>query len=144
MAKRKKREKDQHEPVTERQVSDAVSIITRDYYADVRGVGDELIDAIQDGEITDRESFDERLREDIDGAQRVIYTYNARLGLLASENHEAYFEEGIGDLDCKDSVPYETLMFYAMQKDVLEYMEREGFDPFDDDTYGDEDEDDED
>jgi hypothetical protein len=146
MAKKKKRERDKREPVTESQLRDAVSVITREYYEDVRGIGDDLIDQIQDGDIARSDDFGDALHDAVDGTQRVIYTWQARLGLIASENHDAYFEEGIGDLDCSESVPYETLMFYALQKDVVEYMDREGFDPYDRDTYAedDEDEDDED
>lgn len=141
--KKKKRIRDEHEEVSERQVQDAVSVITRDYYADVRALGDDLIDRIQDGEIERMDDFGDELHETVDGAQRAIYTFQARLGLIASENHDAYFEEGLGDLDCKESVPYEVLMFYALQKDVVEYMEREGFDPYDRGTYAEDEDDDE-
>jgi hypothetical protein len=139
MARRRK----QVEEVTESDVQDAVAVITRDYYADVAAVGDDLIARIKDGEIPSRDDFfSEALHDTVDGTQRVIYTWEARLGLIASENHDAYFEEGLGDLDCRSSVPHEVLMFYAMQQDVVEYMEREGCDPNDDDSYGEEEDED--
>lgn len=122
-------------------VNAAVSAIKRDYYEDVKDFGDSLIQAIKDGEIKDRDDFSERLHEDVDGAARVIYTWQARLGLLASDNEDAYFDEMGDELVCDGSIPYEQLMFYAMQRDIVEYMVREGADPDDDETYEEEDED---
>jgi len=136
-----KRRKGTTTEVTERQVQDAVAVITRDYYNDVADLGDQLIDDIKNGEIPGPNDFSDALHEMVDGTQRVIYTWQARLGLIASENHDAYFEEGIGDLDCSESVPHEVLMFYALQQDIVEYMEREGCDPNDRDSYREEDDD---
>ncbi len=116
-------------------VEDATSAITRDYYEDVKGVGDDIIRAIKDGEIENEEDADRYLHETIDGTQRVIYTWQARLGLLASSNADAYFEEGLGELVCTDSVPYEQLMYWALRADVLEYLGREDIDIFDPETY---------
>jgi hypothetical protein len=138
MAKAKKRKGALPAVPTENQVQDAVAIIRRAYYADVADLGDSLIQEIQDGEIGDREIFSDRLHEDVDGAARVIYTWQAQLGVLVSENDDAYFEELGETLECDGSVPYEKLMFYAMQRDVVEYMVREGCDPDDDDVYGEE------
>jgi hypothetical protein len=136
-----KRRKNPEQP-TEREVQDAVSVITRDYYGDVASVGDDLIQRIKDGEIASPDDFHDALHDAIDGTQRVIYTWQARLGVLVSENHDAYFEEGLGPLDCSESVPWEQLMFAAMERDVVEYMDREGVDPSDDASYeSDEDED---
>jgi hypothetical protein len=134
----RRRSKAAEATVTERDVQDAVAVITRDYYSDVADHGDDLIARIKSGDITDPSDFSDILHQDIDGAARVIYTWQARLGLIASENHDAYFEEGIGDLDCRDSVPYEVLMFYAMQQDVIEYMATNGCDPNDEDCYAEE------
>lgn len=139
MATRKRGRKDEAGvEVTEEDVRDAVSVIQRDYYADVKSLGDELIDRIKDGEIPDREAFGDALHETIDGSQRVFVTWQARLGLLATAHEDAYFEELGEILECDGSVPYEKLMFYAMERDVVEYMDREGFDPDDDSIYSDE------
>lgn len=132
MAKRRGSLPDPRHEVT---VDEATSAITKDYYADVRGVGDDIIRAIKDGEITDPDSADTYLHETIDGTRRVIYTWQARLGLLASENADAYFDEGLSDLDCSEGIPYEQLMYWAMRADVLEYLDREGVDLQSDETY---------
>ena len=128
--------------VTEEDVRDAVSVIQRDYYQDVKNLGDELIERVKDGEIPERDGFGDALHDAVDGTQRVIYTWQARLGLLATKNDDAYFEELGEELTCDGSVPYEQLMFYALQRDVVEYMTREGFDPDDDSIYGETDEED--
>ena len=140
MPKRRKHRSNVEQP-TESEVRDAVAVITRDYYGDVQNLGDDLIQRIKDGEIPDADSFHDALHEDVDGTQRVIYTWQARLGVLVSENWDAGLEEGIIELS-GDTIPWEQLMYAAMERDVVEYMDREGFDPSDDDTYeSDEDED---
>lgn len=112
---------------TEEQVKSAVSVIQRDYYADVASVVEDLKRAIKDKEVTSREGADEWLHEAVEGTQRVIYTWQSRLGLLVSDNADAYFEEmgGGGDI-CNDGIDYAALMFYAMRADVMQDVEREG------------------
>jgi hypothetical protein len=137
---RRKHQKNIEQP-TEREVQDAVAVITRDYYADVASLGDDLIARIKEGEIEDPDNFHDALHDAVDGTQRVIYTWQARLGVLVSENWDAGLEEGIIELS-GDTVPWEQLMFAAMERDVVEYMDREGVDPSDDASYeSDEDED---
>lgn len=98
----------------------AVAVITRDYYNDVKGIGDNLIEQIKEGEITDAEKFDELLHQDVDGSGRVIYTWQARLGLIATEELDAY-EEDFGE---KPESP-EKQLFVAMAREVRAYVERE-------------------
>lgn len=111
-------------------VDDAVSIIQRDYYDDVRGIGKDVIRATKDGEITDSEDFQEYLHDSVDGSQRVIYTFQAQLGLLATKNADVGLEDGIVELR-GDSIPWEQLMYAALERDVIEYLESEGYDPND-------------
>jgi hypothetical protein len=135
-----KRRKNPEQP-TEREVQDAVAVIRRDYYADVADLGDDLIQRIKDGEIESPDDFHDALHETVDGTQRVIYTWQARLGVLVSENWDTGLEEGIIELS-GDAIPWEQLMFAAMERDVVEYMDREGVDPSDDATYEGEEEED--
>lgn len=107
---------------TEQQVKDAVAVIQRDYYADVQGVVDELERQVKDGTITTREQADDWLHETIDGHQRVIYTWQAKLGMLASENEDAY-EDEYGE----KPGTVEIAMYAAMKKDVEEAVERSDF-----------------
>jgi hypothetical protein len=106
---------------TEEQVKAAVSVIQRDYYADVSGVADELKGLIKSKALMSREQVDEWLHETIDGQQRVIYTWQARLGMLVTDNEGAYQD------DTGEPPPsVEAAMFMAMKKDVEEEIEREG------------------
>ena len=119
-------------------MDDAVNIINRDYLEDVHGVGDDIIRAAKEGEITDRDDFETYLHESIDSQQRVIYTFQAKLGLLVSDNASAGLEDGIVELS-GDTIPWEQLMYAAMERDVLEYLDHMGFDP--ENPQGDDDED---
>jgi hypothetical protein len=105
---------------TEQQVKDAVAVLTRDYYSDVEGVVNELESQIKDGTIRTREQADEWIHETVDGHQRVIYTWQAKMGLLVSENEDAMAEElGESDVSPDPSVR----MYWAMKKDVEEAVE---------------------
>ena len=54
-------------------------------------------------------------------------------------NDAAAFEAGVG-IECADDIPYSTLMYFAMRQDVVDNLDREeGDDPFDDETYEEED-----
>lgn len=117
-------------PPTDSDVRDAVAIIQRDYYADVNDVADSIEDAIKDKEVTDRDGFEQRLDEEIDSHGRVMYTWQNRLGLLVSDNVDAYFEDYGSEGACEgEAINYAKLMFAAMRKDVLEELERRDVDP---------------
>lgn len=103
--------------ITEEDVNAAVSIIQRDYYQDVKGIADEIRQAIKDGEITDVDQLDERLQQEVDGSGRVIYTFQSKLGLLVTSNDEAY-EEEFGEKP-RDIA---AQMAYALLQDVREEL----------------------
>ena len=96
----------------------AIDIINTDYWDDVRGVTDDLLKEIKDGDITSREQLDERVSEAIDGTQRVIYTFQAKLGLLATNNADGY-EEELGD----KPPTIEAQMAWAMRMDVFAQLD---------------------
>ena len=106
-------------------VKAAVDIINRDYWDDVRGVTDDLVARVKDGEIKDRDGLQEALHEAIDGTQRVIYTWQARLGLLATNNLDAW-EESFGEPP--DSP--EKQMFAAMEADVQAQLDADDVDSY--------------
>jgi hypothetical protein len=101
----------------------ATEIINRDYYADVRGIAADLIRQIKDGEITSEDQLNEAIDQDTDGSARVIYTFQAKLGLIASGNEDAYEEE----LGTKPDSP-EAAMVMAMRADVRARLDNEGVD----------------
>jgi len=116
--------------VTEEDVNAAVSIIQRDYYQDVRDLGDSLKDEIKSGDIADAEQLEERINQDVDGSARVIYTFQAKLGMLVTDNDEAYEDFGF------ENPTVEQKMYCAMVADVRDYLG-----DFDDLFTGEEDED---
>ena len=108
-------------PPTENEVQEALAILRRDYYADVRGLADAWRE-IRDYSAKHDDAFDphDALRGLIDGHERVIYTYKAKLGLLCSDNEDAY-EENFGE---RPQSP-ESAMAEALYTDVLEVLNEE-------------------
>lgn len=101
-------------------VDQAVSAIRADYYTDVRehaaSFAQEHADEFdaETGEITG--DIEDALHESIDGCSRVIYTYQARLGLLVSDNEDAWEEYGF------ETPTIEQRMYCAMMADVRDYL----------------------
>lgn len=113
----------------------ATDVLTADYRDDVRDVARGLCEAVLSGEVESADDAEERLRESVDGSQRVIYTWQARCGLLASSNADEWYNEG-GESHEGPS----TLMFYAMRRDVRDLLPDELLDA---DAYEAEEDDDE-
>jgi hypothetical protein len=106
-------------------VDQAVQVIRRDYYKDVMGVADDVIEFMTDTSngLKDRDDVTRYLEETIDGHERVIYTFKARLGMLVTDNDEAYESE---HGEAAPSV--ESAMFMAMLQDVREAISGRGYD----------------
>jgi hypothetical protein len=111
------------EELTERQATRVielgVDLIRKDYWADVRGVTAGLIERVKEGEISDQEGLEQALNEAVEGTQRVIYTFQAKLGMLATNNPDAWEELGL------ESPTVEQMMFCAMEADVRAQLEAE-------------------
>lgn len=99
-----------------------------DYRKDVKDYADELAGCIRDKEIADRESFFDRLRETCDGAQCVIYTYQAKRVCLYSDNSEAGFTEGLVEVKRGEGLPWSQMAYCALEADILEELDRMGID----------------
>lgn len=74
-------------------VDDAMRVLNRDYFDDVRGIAEELKRAVKDGEVTNEEEYCDRLNEVCNDHQRVIYTFQARIGMLCTDNASACEDE---------------------------------------------------
>lgn len=109
--------------ITDADCDAATSILSMDYYNDVRSVAKDLARQMKEGEV-DRDGFTEALDAAVDGTQRVIYTWQAKLAVILSENGDAYFDE-FGDEGAvsKEGINWERLAFVAMTQDVMKELD---------------------
>ena len=112
---------------TDTLMGQAIGLMRRAYYGMIRDLSQEIIKAIHDDEITDSDALQDRIHEDCDGSQWVIYTFKAQQVLLASDNDGAYAddfgEEGI----VKDgAINWSGLAYAAMARDLSEQLDAEG------------------
>lgn len=103
--------------ITEDDVKAAVDVISAQYYQDVRECAADFVKEFKAGDFRDRDDFETKLHEYVDGSQRVIYTYWAKLGLLVSNNADAAEEEA---MEIPGGSQGESVkMFYAYRADIL-------------------------
>ena len=130
MAARKKKDDDDgkawrvirgSEQPSEGAVKDALSLLEADYWGDIRSNAKDVIRQIKDGEISSRDELYERLNEEADGTQWVIYTHQARVLLVCTNTPDAY-EEEFGEKP--DTV--EKQAYAAYLHDLTEQVEAEG------------------
>lgn len=114
---------------------EALNFIRADYYTEVTRVAEDLMERARDGEFESADDMDQAIHETIDGHRRVFITHLAKLGLVASDNESYADEEGL------EPTGPEQRMFWAMRQDVYERMDADGFDPYDEDSWLDEDDD---
>lgn len=100
----------------------AFSEIRRWYYSGVRRLVDCLIEESRDEKHEDadsaREWLTERVDEDTDGHEFVIYTFKAKCVCLASDNEDAYTDE-IGE----PPPTVEAQAYMAMRRDVWDLLD---------------------
>ncbi len=116
-------------------LEDALRVVRADYYSDVRDTADnikaELHSRLADQECgeTLREWLLEHIHETIDGSSRVIYTQSAMLGVFASSNDGAYFDDFGSEGAVEDgAINWSRLCFSAFERDVIEQLESIGVD----------------
>lgn len=99
------------------------SDLRRWYYSVIRSLADNAIEECNkehdasDDENTRREWLSDWLHETIDGHRFVIYTFQAKCALLASDNEDA-MEDELGE-----SGTPEQRCYFAMRTDVQELLE---------------------
>lgn len=112
--------------ITDDDVRAAVNILTMDYYNDCRSVAKDLAERMKSGEI-DPDEYQDAVHEAIEGTQRIIYTFQAKCGLLVSDNADAYSEEfGEEGMVVDGNIAWERLAFVAMQQDVYKELDVRG------------------
>ena len=99
----------------------------QEYRKDVRDAAEGLEEDIKI-RVKDGEDAGDIIHEYIDGHPRVIYTFQAKMCLVYSDNDTAYFDEFGSEGAIDDSgINWSGLAFFAFQADVLEMMD---FDPY--------------
>lgn len=113
--------------ITEADVKAAISVLEADYFNDVLGIAKEIAKELKKGEI-DEDEVRDRIHEDVENDQRIIYTYQARIALLCSDNNDAYVDE-VGEVPLQGrNIHWEALASAAMQQDVFDALDRHGVD----------------
>jgi hypothetical protein len=115
--------------ITEQQHDDAMRVLRAEYYQDVRGIAEELVNRVKDGEITDQDGFEQAIHESVDGSYWVIYTHANFQVLMCSDNHDAYMEDFSSVPAEGDSLNWAALAFAAMERDVRQQIDAEGIEP---------------
>lgn len=100
--------------ITDDDVKAAVDVISSEYWQDVRESAADFVKQFENGDFSDQDAFMESLNQYVDGSQRVIYTYWAQLGLLATNSAGAY-EEEMGEETSSISLQ----MYFAYRQDIL-------------------------
>ena len=121
--------------LTDDDVKKAYDVMYAEYYQDVRETAKSFAKDLKSGDV---DEFSDALHELCDSDQRVIYTFKARVGLLVSDNEDAYMEQtGEPPPVEGDTINYSAMMFYALQQDIIECLERNGVDVNDPDSWPD-------
>lgn len=112
-------------------VDEAFSVIRADYYREVKEMALDLAQRMKSGDIAGEEGLSDAMHDDVDGCQRVIYTFRAKLGLLASDNEGAAEDEGV------EATTPEARMYYALQADIRDELDARGVDMNDPNSWAD-------
>lgn len=118
----------------EQSIESALGFIRADYYSEVRAMADDLVSRVKSRDIEDRDAFLDAMHQDIDGHERIIYTFKARLVCLVSENESAYVDNyGADGLVKNGAIQWEVIAYAAMEADVFRALDALDFDVNDDD-----------
>jgi hypothetical protein len=92
------------------------------YSRDVAEVAQELAQAVNDGEVENREELEQRLWETVDGHQRVIYT-NQAIETLRYSNNDGYSIDnfGVEGIVENGAINWSRLAFGAFYADIIEH-----------------------
>lgn len=121
--------------IAEEQVSQSLSKIRAEYFTMVREHAESLAEDIKDRErFPNRESLVDRIQEDCNSHEWVIYTFKAQLVLMCSDNASAGIDSlGADGFDWSAGIPWSQLAYFAFQADLYESLDAAGVDLNDDD-----------
>lgn len=104
-------------------------LMEHEYYNDINALAASIKEEYDRGEIADRDTLLERIHEDVDSCQRVIYTARAQEALLVSRNDSAGIDSlGADGFDWSKGIPWSQLAYFAVEADVIEALHDDGLD----------------
>ena len=99
-----------------------------EYWQDVLGTASNLVDEVID-ENLDYENALERLDQNVDNSQRVIYTYQAKQCMIHTDNEDAYQDDfGTEGMVNDSGINWSGLAYASFRADILERLSVEGYD----------------
>jgi hypothetical protein len=97
----------------------ADSVLSTDYWRDVRSAAEDFKRAVKDGEIRNGDDADRWLNETVDGHSRIIYTALAAESLSYTDNADAWEDVG-GEMTT------EQRAYFAFRRDIEEQLSSDG------------------
>lgn len=109
--------------VTETDREEALTILRRDYWSDVRSHATEVKRAIKRGEIETVDQIEEYVHQSVEGDQRVIYTARAIETILFAESAEDDAIEAcaLETLKTPEEI-YTCIAYWGLRGDVLRQL----------------------
>ena len=92
-------------------VTEALRVVRAWYYDEIRSLADEVRDACKTGDLENDDDVTRWIDETLGGHEFVIYTFKAKLVLIASDNEDEGEDAGA-------ETP-EDRAFYAMRADLI-------------------------
>lgn len=118
-----------------REQETATRLVKQDYFDSIESTAEELIDAIREGEVTDRNRLLDRVDEEASSSRWARSVPAARFALWASENWNYALESDVLDLHRiaeRGAIPWEAMAGWAFNRDLLDAPIRHGIDLSDD------------
>ena len=98
------------------------------YWQDVFFYASNLVDeVIEEG--LDYDSVIDRLHESVDGSQRVIYTHQAKMCMVYTDNEDSYQDDfGVEGMVNASGINWSGLAFAAFRQDIIDHLNRNDYD----------------
>jgi len=120
--------------ITEEDCEAASRILSMDYWNDVRSAAQSIAQRLKENDGVDPNDPNSVIHEVVEGTQRVIYTNQAKQGLLFTNNLDAYEDMG---MDFSGGIDWSAMMYAAMEQDVVGNLTAHGVDLDDPDSWPD-------
>lgn len=107
------------QPPTDEEVNAALSLLQRDYYAEVRAIVRDLQERFNAGEFDSVDDVEDDIHQTIDGHQYVIYTTQNYMVMLSSNTT---IDEALEDLGMEPTTDTAQIAYAILYHDVHELL----------------------